>query len=175
MFDNPIGEENAVKVIDFVLDVGGGDVRECFSDNFQFPISNFQLNQFLVFDCYLIGPVDEAPDLGDGETAFEPAVLFLFVDGAKHFLAGGDDFGVDEDLGSLFFLIEEDKETFVEADLSSGQTDALGIGSAFEDFCHLAHFFSGFLVPAAKRLSFVLQEWMGGSQDLHRVYFTIDL
>ena len=129
----------------------------------------------MVLEFDRVGAVDGAPDLWDGKTAFEPAVLLLFVDGAKHFLAGGDDFGVDEDLGGLLLLIEEDEETLVETDLGGGQTDALGIGGVFEDFLHLSHFFGGFLVPATKRLSLVLQEWMGCSQNLHRVYFTIDL
>lgn len=115
----------------------------------------------MVFDSDLIGAVDEAPDLGNGETALEPAVAFLFVDGTKHFLADGGDFGIDEDLGGLLLLIEENKEAFVETDLGGGQADTLGVGGMFEDFCHLAHFFGGFFVPGEKRLGLVLQEWIG--------------
>ncbi len=161
-------------MIDFVLNVGGLDVDEFFGNSFQLPVFSCQYRD-LVLEFDGVGAVDEAPDSGDGETAFEPAVLFLFVDGAKHFLADGDDFGVDEDLGGLFFVIEEDKETFVETDLGGGQSNTFGIYSVFEDFFHLVHFFGGFLVPVAKRPSLVLQEWMGSSQNLHRVYFIIDL
>ena len=88
----------------------------------------------MVLEFDRVGAVDKSPDLGDGETAFEPAVLLLFVDGAKHFLTDGDDFGFNEDLGGLLLLIEEDEETLVETDLGGGQTDAFGIYGVFEDF-----------------------------------------
>ncbi len=154
-------------MIDFVLDVGCLDVGEVFGNSFQY--------RCLVLEFDGERPIHKTPDPWDGETALEPAVLFLFVDRAKHFLAGRDDFGVDENLGGLFLFIKEDKETFVETDLGGGQSDAFGVGCPLQNFFHLFDFFGGFFVPVAKRLSFVLQEWMGSSQNLHRVYFTIDL
>ncbi len=112
LLPDPVGEEDAVEVINFVLNVGGLDVGEIFLDFFEGRCLKLQSDRVVA--------VDEAPDSGDGETAFEPAVLFLFVDGRKHLLAGRSDDGVDINGGVILFLVEEDEEAFVQADLSGG-------------------------------------------------------
>ena len=58
MLSDPVSEEDAVQVIEFVLDVGGLDVGEGF-DNF------VEILAFFVLDCYFVWSIYESPDLGD--------------------------------------------------------------------------------------------------------------
>ena len=119
--------------------------------------------------------VDKAPEPGDGETALEPAVLFLLVDRGEHFFVGGDDLGVDKDFGFFVLFVEKNKEAFVQADLGGGQTDTLGVGGFFEDGFHFPDLFGGFFVPGSEWLGYVLQERMRSGQNLHLSILPFDL
>ncbi len=167
LFDDPVGEENAVEVVDLVLGVGGGHVFSLLGVLDEF-VAISGLFRGLVSQGDRVGPVDETPDFGDRQTAFEPAVLFLFVNLGEGFFAGGNDLGVDEDTDVVSFLIEEDKEAFVEADLGGGEADPLGIDGFLEDFGHFFDLFFGFFIPGIDRFGFVLEEGAGDGQNLHR-------
>ena len=64
-----------------------------------------------------------------------------FVEGREHFLTGETTFGLTK---TELSFGKEDKETFVETDLVSRQTDTFGIGGFLEDFSHFLDLLGGF-------------------------------
>src|SRR3990167_5195567 len=156
LFQYSVGKEDAIEVIDLVLDVSRLDV---------FVI--YDLFRDKVFQFYRVRPVYETPDLGDGKATFEPAIFLFFVNSSDHLFTHLEDFWIDKNFGGLASLVEEDEEPFVQTHLGGGQTNSFGVYRLFEDRLHLFHFFGCFFVPDGKRLGLVLEEGVGSSQDLH--------
>jgi len=127
LFLDVVSEKDAVQVVPFVPGVSGLGVLENLVLCLQCPVPIFLEYRSLKAEGDLKWPVDKAPELGDGQAALQPTFLWVFMLGAQHGGGGFDDLGVDENLGVLVIVENEEKKAGVQADLSSGQTDTLRI------------------------------------------------